>query len=873
MKIRSLPLIALLLAAPPAAAQDVEHAFIIVIDGLRASEGFDDPQHEFVGALADELAPVGSVMTYMEVRAQTLTLPAHQVAVTGNYADYANLGAYEGRENFTPRTPTLFDAYRRHTGAPADSCWVVSNTYLVGEDADHSLMPGYGPDSGAQVVTDYSYTLTDAWVWDQVAAAMDDSEVALMLVNLHEVDRDGHTEDWDAYTASASEASNAIVAFWEELQADPVYQDNTVLMVTTDHGRHLDGVEVGWRSHGCQCQGCRQVFLLAVGPGIRQGFSSDVSCSFADIAPTVAHLMGVPFPYHRARVLTEILEDGDQVDPGPGGSFKPRLWGSSDLLIRTSERQDTSLSDEEGAHRVAVELSTDQGATWDATVVEGGGAVQHTPVAWTDGEVVLAGWLEVLARGDYWYTRLRRLGEGATEWEEVFYHPMIGASTPVGNLAVADEPGTESLWLIENNALNERLRLWTSDDLGVSWSEEFDMWENPRYFPRDLSQARINGAWLAVFSAHSVGPPGMLEPNDNTEIYWIRSDDGGETWSEEAAVTTDHAPSIQPAMAVGTDGVVHLVWSDMADGAFQIQYARSTDDGDTFSVPVALTAGSLGAWEPAVAVDGERAYVAWSQFDAAAVATVRIAALEDDSLVEERVLSSVDRVARTPHVLPLGDCTSLVTWSESDLLGPWELASERVATAGVPATQALGTVDPIEIAPGESAELAVTLEIELGDGDRGFDRVHVVAPDLLYLAGDASLEVDGDLVEGEAVGEGAELWFEADEVVAAVASSAVLRLGVTTDPAAAGPGALTIELHLATEPCSTAVDGDLTVTVTESGDDTGPDDDDDDDASGSTPDPGTCECSAAPGGAGGLVVLALAWRIARRRGQEPPTSG
>ena len=873
MMTRTLPLLALLLAAPPAAAQQVEHAFIIVIDGLRASEAFDDPEREFVAALADELAPQGSVLTYMEVRAQTLTLPAHQVLVTGNYADYANLGAYEGRENFTPRTPTLFDAYRRHTGAPADSCWVVSNTYLVGEDADHSLMPGYGPDSGAQVVTDYSYTLSDAWVWDQMAAAMDDNEVALMLVNLHEVDRDGHNEDWDAYTTSATEASNAIVGFWEELQADPVYQDNTLLLVTTDHGRHLDGVEVGWRSHGCQCQGCRQVFLLAVGPGIRQGFTSDVSCSFSDVAPTVAHLMGVPFPYHRGRVLTEILEDGDEVDPGPGGSFRPRLWGSADLLVRTSERQDTSLGDEEGAHRVAVEISTDQGQTWEETVAEAGSAVQHSPVAWTDGEVVLAGWLEVLARGDYWYSRLRKLGEGASEWEEVFYQPMIGASTPVGNLAIADDPGTESLWLLENNALNERIRQWSSDDLGGTWSEEFDMWENPRYFPRDLSQARVNGAWLGVFSAHSVGPPGMLEPNDNTEIYWIRSDDGGETWSEEAAVTSDHAPSIQPAMAVGSDGVVHLVWADMASGTFQIQYAQSTDDGDTFTVPVALTSGSLGAWEPTLAVDGARAYVAWSQFDSENVATVHVAAVEDDSLVEERVLSAAQGVARTPHLMPLGDCSSLVTWSESDLLGPWELASERVATAGVPATEAHGIVEPAEIAPAEAAELAVTLDLELGDEDRGFDRVRIAAPATLALDGDASVEVDGDLVETEVTGDAGELWLQAAEVVAAVTTSVVLRFGVIASSDVAGPEPLVIELHRGGEPCPTAVAGELDVAVSPTGDDdTGPDDDDDE-AGGEPPDPGTCECSAAPGGVGGLAVFALAWMISRRRGQEPPTYG
>ena len=866
---RTLLLLALLLPTAPAAAQPVEHAFLIVIDGLRASEAFDDPEREFVGALAGELAPQGSVLTHMEVRAQTLTLPAHQVLVTGNYADYANLGAYEGRENFTPRTPTLFDAYRRHTGAAQESCWVVSNTSLVGEDTDHSLMPGYGPETGAQVVTDYSYTLSDAWVWDRVAAAMDDNEVALMLVNLHEVDRDGHAEDWDAYTTSASEASNAIVAFWEQLQADPTYAGNTLLMVTTDHGRHLDGVEVGWRSHGCQCQGCRQVFLLAVGPGIRAGYTSDVSCSFLDIAPTVAHLMDVPFPYHRGRVLTEILDDGDLVVPGPGGSFRPRVIGTSELLVRTSERQDTSVGDEEGAHRVAVELSTDQGETWDVTLVEGGSAVQHSPVAWTDGEVVLAGWLEVLARGDYWYSRLRKLGVGAGAWEEVFYEPMIGASTPVGNLSLVVDADDEAVWLLENNALNERIRMWSSEDLGGTWSEEFDMWQNPRYFPRDLLQADAGDAWLGVFSAHSVGPPGLLEPNDNTEIYWIRSDDLGATWSGEIAVTHDHAPSIQPALAVGDDGVVHLVWADRAGGTFQIQYSRSTDDGVTFSIPVTLTSGSIGAWEPAVAVDGERAYVVWSQYDDLDRATVHLAALEEDSLVEERVLGDPDRVSRTPHLLPLGDCTSLVTWSSSDLTGPWELESQRVATAGVPASSAAGTVEPAEIAAGAPVDLRVSLALTLGEGDRGFDRVHVRAPAGVTLDGEADLEVDGDLVHASITGDGDELWLETPEVVASAEASLVLWLGAEAGDEAAGPSPLEIELHRGGEPCATSVEGDLDVTVVApSDDDTEADDDAQTPSDGDT-EPGSCGCATSSAGSLGWTAFFLVGAIAvrRRRGR------
>jgi len=855
-------LMAAAVMATPARAE-VEHAFIIVIDGIRASEGVGDPSYEFVSEMMEQLAPQGSLLTFMEVRGQTVTLPAHQEAVTGTYADYANFGPYEGRENYAPRTPTLFDVYRRQTGAPQESCWIVSNTYLVGPDADHTLMPGYASDGGAASIVDWSYTLEDSWVWERIEATLADHEVALMLVNLHEVDRIGHTADWDAYTDKILEASQTVTAFWDRLQADPVYAGNTALFVTTDHGRHLDGESTGWRSHGCQCQGCRQVFLLALGPGIREGFVSDEPCSFLDIAPTVAHLMDLPLPYHRGRVLTEILEDGDTVVPGPGGAYLPVLVREGDRMVRAYEWQDPALGDDEGAHRVVVEISDDGGETWTTSMIQGGSAIQHSPVVWTDGELVIAGWLEVMAQGEYWYVRLRRLPPGETEWQEVFYEPMIGASTPVGNLAIV--AGEDSLTLLENNALNERLRWWRSDDDGVSWSEEELQWSNPRYFPRDLRHVDAGDAWLVVFSAHVTGSPAMAEPNDNTEIYFTRSDDEGDTWEPEHAISVGDSPSIQPKAVVTDDGIVHVVWSDRDDGTFQLHHAESTDDGATFSVPVQLTFGSLGAWEPAVAVDGARLIVAWSQYDDVDEASIHVAALEDDSLVGDQVVSDPGQVARTPHLLPMDDCTSIITWSGSDLAGPWELGSARIETAARPASEAAGTLAPDEVQAGETFDLVVTVDLAVEATDRGVDRVELALPSFSLSATGALIDLDGDPLGAAATMDGDTLWYDLDATLSE-AGTVTIRASVIAPLDAPLEATASVVLHSDLSACSTDVEGTLDMAVAPiSGED------DDDDTSPSPPDDDAdadgCQCRVGDRGswlpATFFALMTLLWR--RRR--------
>ena len=856
--------------ARPGQAQDVEHVFIVVLDGLRAAEGFDDPDHVFVGPMVDELLPQGSLLSYLEVRGQTLTLPAHQVFVTGTYADCGNTWAYEDRLFLAPRVPTLFDAYRQHTGAAPERSWVLSNTPLVGHDCEHTLMPGYDLERAAASVVDFSYTESDDWVWDQVESALDQGEVDLMLVNLHEVDRMGHSQDWDGYLDKAFAGSTAVVQFWERLQADPTYADNTVLLITTDHGRHRDDVENGFIGHGDACTGCRQVFLLALGPGIRQGLVTGEAYSFLDVAPTVAHLMDIPFPYHRGRVITEILLDGAAVDPGPGGAFYPHVTASDDMRVRAYEFQDTSLADNEGAHQVVVELSVDGGATWTTTAMGGDLTVQRTPVTWTDGEVALVGWQEYTVKGEEWYHRLFRIGDQTSEWVDVFHEPMSGSGTPVASAMIV--PDGPNLFLFEGNPRTEVLRLWMSDDRGYTWSENIGVSTIRRHFPRDARLAPVDGTWVLAYSANTAFEPNEHDPNENTEIFWQRSDDLGQTWTTEDRMLEDSAPSIQPSMATASDGTLHIVWADMASGVFEIFHVASADGGQNFSTPLPLTFDSVGAWEPSIAADGERLYVVWSEFDALDSATIQMAALDGDDLVEHRQLSTPGRVARQPHITALGDCTSWVTWSESDLQGPWELGSAVVATAGLPVTAAQGAVAPTELLAGDGAqELTLTLTLEIGEEDRGVDRIEVTLPaPLSYEDATASIDVDGDPVDAEAALAGHTLWIELNDPVAHDGARLDLRFGVDPGGDATSPDPIRVFLHNGAEPCNVEVSGDLGVDVAGGDDDDDATAGDDDVSIGPGGDDG-CECDSGGRGSGGglIVLLGLMLALPRRQWRMP----
>ena len=94
---------------------------------------------------------------------------------------------------------------------------------------------------------------------------------------------------------------------WATIQEDSVLRDRTDLFITNDHGRHLDGIQNGYVSHGDACSGCRKISLLAVGPDFIPGAVSPKHRTQLDLAATWAWLAGIELPGTTGAVMTELL--------------------------------------------------------------------------------------------------------------------------------------------------------------------------------------------------------------------------------------------------------------------------------------------------------------------------------------------------------------------------------------------------------------------------------------------------------------------------------------------------------------------------------------------------------------------------------------
>lgn len=118
--------------------------------------------------------------------------------------------------------------------------------------------------------------------------------------------------------------------------------------------------------------------------------------------------------------------------------------------------------------------------------------------------------------------------------------------------------------------------------------------------------------------------------NDDSDVMLARSTDGGMTWSEAKRVNDDPTRSRRdqffPAITVGSDSTVHLLWLDRRDDPGNLlylpYYASSTDGGETFAQkPLSRTASnpSIGFEGTLIgdyisidtSPDGSRVYAAW----------------------------------------------------------------------------------------------------------------------------------------------------------------------------------------------------------------------------------------------------------------------
>ncbi|MCX7918012.1 MAG: hypothetical protein N3A72_00100 [bacterium] len=266
-------------------AYQTQNVFVVVIDGARYTETFGDNSsnvdHCLIPHIWNDLRPLGSINTSFYNLGITVTNSGHASIESGTWQDIANDGTQR------PYHRTFFEYYREQQGIDSTLTWVVVGKGKLNILSYSTTTSGYdGAPYGAMVAANG----TDNEIFDRLTTIMNLYHPKLVLVNLGDVDVAGHSGNWSSYTSAIFNADRLVYNLWSKITSDTYYRDNTDLIITNDHGRHGD-THGGFAHHGDDCDGCRHLMFLAVGPDFKKNYVSNKIRSQIDICPTIGWIL------------------------------------------------------------------------------------------------------------------------------------------------------------------------------------------------------------------------------------------------------------------------------------------------------------------------------------------------------------------------------------------------------------------------------------------------------------------------------------------------------------------------------------------------------------------------------------------------------
>jgi hypothetical protein len=326
--------------------------------GARDQETFAPEGQENVPNMLRDLIPRATFFTQVVNR-----------GILGHYVATASLatGAYETINNFAslpPENPTVFEYFRKDRKRPSSDTWVVapSNGFnRIGESSYKS----YGPGFGARVIlpkhllssamssghADYEHLLRDNYespyftpdlagnefelqqLESMLKLSVDDFKAnartlsspdelsvyiahrlmkqvapSLLWITMHDIDI-AHAGTYSLYVEGIRRTDRLCSEIWKTIENEPEYAGNTTLLILPDFGRDADTDPGGngFQHHRTGDALSRTTWLIAMGPGIREGIVHDRAVDSLDLVPTIGSMLGFSASQSQGKPITEIL--------------------------------------------------------------------------------------------------------------------------------------------------------------------------------------------------------------------------------------------------------------------------------------------------------------------------------------------------------------------------------------------------------------------------------------------------------------------------------------------------------------------------------------------------------------------------------------
>ncbi|HYM00936.1 MAG TPA: sialidase family protein [Blastocatellia bacterium] len=153
-----------------------------------------------------------------------------------------------------------------------------------------------------------------------------------------------------------------------------------------------------------------------------------------------------------------------------------------------------------------------------------------------------------------------------------------------------------------SSGVDEQVVFSRSTDLGLTFSPELNI---------SQSKGTALAPSIGVDTQNGLDVAWQDTASGTSTIVFSRSIDDGQTWTVPLALSTGTA-STEAGLAIDKSGGIDVVWVQQISGASQLMIARSTDSGSTFSNPVQITNDpNASVDQPTLTFFGSTCYVAF----------------------------------------------------------------------------------------------------------------------------------------------------------------------------------------------------------------------------------------------------------------------
>ncbi len=210
------------------------------------------------------------------------------------------------------------------------------------------------------------------------------------------------------------------------------------------------------------------------------------------------------------------------------------------------------------------------------------------------------------------------------------------------------------VWIDHRNG-NKQIYYMRSIDSGDNWSDAVRL-INTTYDSEDpqlkCTGTNIHLIWTDV-------------RDGNAEIYYKKSSNSGINWGNDERLTNNSFNSIEPSLGINLSDI-HIVWKDYRDGNAEIYYKSSQNSGQNWSSDIRLTSNSALSGLPEISVSGANIHIVW--FDAREIYYKIFYKKSSDgglSWGSDFLLSSnINQNAFTPDLIVSGNMCHVV-WSDT----------------------------------------------------------------------------------------------------------------------------------------------------------------------------------------------------------------